>query len=176
MANRVDNCCLLLTNHKQIPTHEPHCSPCNIMPSRGPHVNFCPSFQRLSTNRHADSSAKFVCASQQAEHRPPWSAEPWTLSTQHSYLCIIGTYRWLNNRHQWGGGRVVATRTLCACATLFYFPKHKHNTLDANISEPELSRRKRGKEEQGWRGQEGIQRRIGFFPYALSLGGLPSLP
>jgi hypothetical protein len=60
MANGDDNCCLLLTNHKQTPTHEPHCSPCNIIPSSGPHVNYFPSFRTLS----ADSSAKFVCGRQ----------------------------------------------------------------------------------------------------------------
>jgi hypothetical protein len=38
-----------------------------------------PSLRTLSAVRHADSSTKFVCASQQAEHRPPWSAEPWAI-------------------------------------------------------------------------------------------------
>jgi hypothetical protein len=46
-------------NHKQTPTHEPHCSSCNIMPPSGPHVNCFPSFQTLSAIRHIDSSAKF---------------------------------------------------------------------------------------------------------------------
>jgi hypothetical protein len=36
MANGADNCCLMLTNHKQISTHEPHRSPWNIIPSSGP--------------------------------------------------------------------------------------------------------------------------------------------
>jgi hypothetical protein len=35
------------------------------MPSSGPQVNNFPSFQTLTVIRHADSSAKFVCASQQ---------------------------------------------------------------------------------------------------------------
>jgi hypothetical protein len=39
------------------------------------------SFRMLSAFRHADSSAKYVCASQQAAHWLPWSAEPWTQPT-----------------------------------------------------------------------------------------------
>jgi hypothetical protein len=54
MANRANSCRPQLTNHKQIPTHEPHCSP---------------------AIRHTESSAKFVCSSQPAVHRSPWSAE-----------------------------------------------------------------------------------------------------
>jgi hypothetical protein len=53
----------------------PHCSPCNIILSSGPQVTYLHSCQTLSDVRHADSSAKFVCASQHAAHRPPWSAE-----------------------------------------------------------------------------------------------------
>jgi hypothetical protein len=41
----------------------------------GPQVNYVPSFQTLSAIRHVYSSAKFVCASQPAVHRLPWSAE-----------------------------------------------------------------------------------------------------
>jgi hypothetical protein len=41
-GNRADNCCLLLTNCKQTPTHELHCSPWNIMPSSSPQVNYFP--------------------------------------------------------------------------------------------------------------------------------------
>jgi hypothetical protein len=40
------------------------------------------SFWKLWAVRHADLSAKFICASQQAAHRPPWSAEPWNRSTK----------------------------------------------------------------------------------------------
>jgi hypothetical protein len=64
MANGADNCCLLLKNHKQTLTHEPHCSPWNILPSSGPQVNYFPSFQMLSDIRH-------VCTSQQGAHRSP---------------------------------------------------------------------------------------------------------
>jgi hypothetical protein len=39
------------------------------------------SFGTLSVVRHAASSAKFVCASQQAAHGPPWSAKLWIRST-----------------------------------------------------------------------------------------------
>jgi hypothetical protein len=39
-------------------------------------ANLTASFRTLSSFRHADSSAKFVCASQQAAHRSPWNAEP----------------------------------------------------------------------------------------------------
>jgi hypothetical protein len=45
------------------------------------------SFRTLSAVRHACSSAKFVCGSQQAEHRPPWSAEPWSRSTHKNPPC-----------------------------------------------------------------------------------------
>jgi hypothetical protein len=69
-ANGAGNCCLLLTN--QTLPHEPHCSPCNIIPSSCPHINYFPSFQTLS----GDSSTKFVCASRQTAHPPLWSAEP----------------------------------------------------------------------------------------------------
>jgi hypothetical protein len=37
-ANGADNCCPQLTNHKQIPTHEPNCSPWNIMSSSDPQL------------------------------------------------------------------------------------------------------------------------------------------
>jgi hypothetical protein len=36
------------------------------------------SFQMLLAVRHADSLAKFACASQQVAHRSQWSAESWT--------------------------------------------------------------------------------------------------
>jgi hypothetical protein len=78
MANGADNCLLLLTNHKQTPMHEAHCSPWNIMPSSGPKVNYFPSFQMLLAIRHTESSAKFVGASQQAVNRSLLSAELWT--------------------------------------------------------------------------------------------------
>jgi hypothetical protein len=82
MTNGADNCCLLLTNHKQTPKHEPHCSPCNIIPSSGQQVNYYPSFQTLLAIRHTDSLAKFACVLQQAVPWLPWRAEPWTQSTQ----------------------------------------------------------------------------------------------
>jgi hypothetical protein len=82
VANGANNCCLLLTNHKL-----PHCSPCNIIQLRGPQVYYTPSFQTLAV-RHANSSAKFICASQQAAHWPPWSAELWIWSASwKSSLC-----------------------------------------------------------------------------------------
>jgi hypothetical protein len=40
------------------------------------------SFRMLSALKHADSSAKFICASQPAVHQLPWSAEPWSQSTK----------------------------------------------------------------------------------------------
>jgi hypothetical protein len=40
------------------------------------------SFRMLSAIRNADSSEKFVCASQQAAHRLPRCAEPWNRSTK----------------------------------------------------------------------------------------------
>jgi hypothetical protein len=73
MPNGAYNCCLLLKNHKQTPTHEQHCSPWNTIPSSGPQVNYFSSFQTFSAIRHVDSSAKFVCASQPAVHQPPWT-------------------------------------------------------------------------------------------------------
>jgi hypothetical protein len=78
MAYDAGNCCLLLTNHKQKLTHEPHCSPWCIMPPSGPQFNYFPSIQTLSANKHTGSSGKFICASQPAVHRSPWSVEPWT--------------------------------------------------------------------------------------------------
>jgi hypothetical protein len=77
-ANGADNSCLLPTNHKETPTHEPHCSPWNIIPSSCPQVNYFPSLQTLSVIRHADSSTEFLWISRQAAHRSLWSAEPWT--------------------------------------------------------------------------------------------------
>jgi hypothetical protein len=44
-------------------------------------VNLNFFIRTLSHVRHADSSAKFVCASQQGAHQLLWSAEPWTQST-----------------------------------------------------------------------------------------------
>jgi hypothetical protein len=38
------------------------------------------SFRTLPANRHIDSSAKLVCASQSAMHRSPWRGEPWNRS------------------------------------------------------------------------------------------------
>jgi hypothetical protein len=76
--NGAVNCSILLTNHKQIVTHEPHCYPWNIMTSSGLQFNYFRLFQTLS----ADSSAKFICSCRQAEHRSPWSAEPWTQVTK----------------------------------------------------------------------------------------------
>jgi hypothetical protein len=73
MANGADNCCLLLTNHKQSPMHEPHCSLWNIMPWSGLQVNYFPSFLILPAK-----STKFVYVSWQTAHQPLWSAEPWT--------------------------------------------------------------------------------------------------
>jgi hypothetical protein len=84
MANGADNCCLLLTNHEL-----PHCLPCNIIPSSSPQVNYFPLFQMLLAVRHADSSAKFVCALHQGVHQPPWSAEPWTRSTVKILLICV---------------------------------------------------------------------------------------
>jgi hypothetical protein len=48
------------------------------MPSSGPQVNYFPSFQTLSAISHADSLAKFVCASQWwcTSHREAQSCEP----------------------------------------------------------------------------------------------------
>jgi hypothetical protein len=40
--------------------------------------------------RHADSSAKFICASQQAAHRLTWSTAPWTWSTHKISFLYIG--------------------------------------------------------------------------------------
>jgi hypothetical protein len=40
-----------------------------------------PSFWTLSAIRHANSSAKLICTSQQTVHRPLRSAEPWNRST-----------------------------------------------------------------------------------------------
>jgi hypothetical protein len=57
MANGADNCWLLLTDHKQTPMHEPHCSLFNIIPSSGPHVNYFPSFQTLWADTSANSHA-----------------------------------------------------------------------------------------------------------------------
>jgi hypothetical protein len=85
MANGADNCCLMLTNHKQTPTHELHCSLWNIMLSSSPQVNYFPSFQTLSAVRHADSSVKFVCTSQQAAHQLPWNPKPWVNQSTHTH-------------------------------------------------------------------------------------------
>jgi hypothetical protein len=65
----------------QIINKLPHCSPYSIIPPSGPQVNYFPPFQMLSVIWLADSSVKLVCTSQQAAHRPPWRAEPWTRST-----------------------------------------------------------------------------------------------
>jgi hypothetical protein len=81
MAHDVDNCCLLLTNQKQTPVHEPYFQPCNIMLCRSLQVNYFPSFQALSAVKHAESSAKFACASRPAIHRWRWNAEPWTIDS-----------------------------------------------------------------------------------------------
>jgi hypothetical protein len=94
MANGADNCHPLLTNHKQTPTHEPHCLPCNIIPSSGLQVNYFTSFQTLS----ADSSVKFVCASQQATYQSPWSAESWTRQVTKNIPCNIHSHRHDNFR------------------------------------------------------------------------------
>jgi hypothetical protein len=73
MANGADNWCLLLINHKQTPMHELHFSPWNIiLPSVH---NYFPSFQMLLSIRHADSSAKFVCALQQVAHWLLWTGQ-----------------------------------------------------------------------------------------------------
>jgi hypothetical protein len=50
------------------------------------------SFRTLSAVRHADSSARFVCASKRAAHRSPWSADLWTQSTQKKYSLYIYIY------------------------------------------------------------------------------------
>jgi hypothetical protein len=92
MANGARNCCLLLTNHKQTPTHEPHCSPWNIMTSSNPQLNYFPLFPMLSALRHVDSVAKFLCSSLQEEHLSPWSSEPWNRSTKLKKLCIYTHY------------------------------------------------------------------------------------
>jgi hypothetical protein len=42
-----------------------------------------------------------------------------------------------------------------------------------NISEPVQLHRKRGRDEERWKGQRGAQGRIGLFLYVLSLGGFP---
>jgi hypothetical protein len=68
MANGANNCCILLTDHNQTPTHQLRCSPCNIILSSSPQVNYFLSHKTLSTIRHADSSAKLTCTSQQAAH------------------------------------------------------------------------------------------------------------
>jgi hypothetical protein len=72
MAYGADNTCLLLTNHKQIPKHLPHCTPWNIVPSSGAQIYYLPSFQSLSAIRCTDFSAKFLCASQPVVYRSPW--------------------------------------------------------------------------------------------------------
>jgi hypothetical protein len=74
MTNGADNCCLLLTNHKQTLTHEPHWLLWNIMPLVSVQVKLLPFIPNVIT----DSSAKFICASQQEAHQLPWSAELWT--------------------------------------------------------------------------------------------------
>jgi hypothetical protein len=89
MANGANNCCLLLTNHKQTPMHEPHCSPWNIIQSSGPQVNYFLSLQTESAIRHVDSSTKFVRASQQAALRSLWSAETWNGQQSQKTLCIF---------------------------------------------------------------------------------------
>jgi hypothetical protein len=47
------------------------------------------SFLILSANRPIASSAKFVCASQQAAHRSPWGAEPSTGQQRQEPPCIM---------------------------------------------------------------------------------------
>jgi hypothetical protein len=54
--------------------------PWNIMLSSGPQVQYFPSSQMLSAIRHADSSAKHVCTSQQ---EVPQSTAKGTLYTAH---------------------------------------------------------------------------------------------
>jgi hypothetical protein len=44
-----------------------------------------------------------------------------------------------------------------------------------NISRPAELHRMRGRDEERWKGQRGVQGRIRLFPYVLSLGGFPSL-
>jgi hypothetical protein len=85
MVNGPDNCCLLLTNHKQTLTHEPHCLLWNIIPSGDLQVNYFSSFQTLS----ADSLAKFVRPSQQEAHQLPSSTEPWTHQVTKKPPCTL---------------------------------------------------------------------------------------
>jgi hypothetical protein len=87
MARGADNCCLLLTNNKQTPSHEPHCSPWNILPSSGSLVNYFPSFEMLPAIRHADSSEKFICASRQTAPLSPWNR-----STKLKNLGVVMNY------------------------------------------------------------------------------------
>jgi hypothetical protein len=65
-ANAADNCCLLPTNHKQTPTHEPHSSPWNIMLSSSPQVKYFPWSQTLSAIRHTDYLARFIWSPQKS--------------------------------------------------------------------------------------------------------------
>jgi hypothetical protein len=86
MANGAGNCCLMLTNHKQTLTHEPHCLPWKIITSSRLQVNYLSWFHTLS----ADSSPKFVFVSLQETHRPPWSEEPLALQCTKKTPCRIG--------------------------------------------------------------------------------------
>jgi hypothetical protein len=45
-------------------------------------------FRMLSAIRHADSLTKFACSLPPAEHRLPWSAEPWTCQVIKNPPCI----------------------------------------------------------------------------------------
>jgi hypothetical protein len=115
MTYGVDNCCLLVTNHKQTLKHEPHCSPWNIIPSSGPQVNYFSSFQMLSVVRHGDSLAKFVCASRQAAHCSPWSAEPWTGQQSLKQLSVKRRLKCSNNltAECWDGPNSVSKSVIC---------------------------------------------------------------
>jgi hypothetical protein len=69
------------------------------MPSRGPQLNYFPSFQTLLAIKHADSLAKFVSASRQATLWSLWSTELWNwskkLKSSLYYYCIM----FMNFRH-----------------------------------------------------------------------------
>jgi hypothetical protein len=82
-----------------------HCSLWNILLSSGLQVNYFPSFQMLSTIRHADSLVKFLCAL--------WRAAYWSLWTsQHSL------YIWSAFVSQWTVSALFLLRSLPSLITL----------------------------------------------------------